>query len=197
MLDIQNAHEPWTAFATWYEEAQATEPRVPDALQIATVGPRGRPSIRTVLMKGFGPDGVLFYTNLGSRKARDLRQTPYVAGVLHWKGLERQIRIEGPVSPLDEATADAYFASRARGSQIGAWASRQSEPLTRWEDLGERVAHMTARFEGRPVPRPPFWSGFRIAPERIEFWQGRADRLHQRWVFVRTATGWDRLILQP
>jgi pyridoxamine 5'-phosphate oxidase len=191
------ATEPWTPLATWYAEAQQTEPRVPDAIQIATVGASGRPSIRTVLMKSFGPEGVIFYTNLGSRKAQDLAHTPYLSGVLHWKDLERQVLLEGPVTPLDDATADAYFASRGRGSQLGAWASRQSAPLARWEDLLESNQHVVARFEGRPVPRPPFWSGFRVMPSRMEFWQGRADRLHQRWVFHRELDGWRREMIQP
>lgn len=188
--------DPWTLFTAWLREGEATEPRVPEAMQLATASPSGVPSVRTVLLKDVGPDGLVFYTNLESRKGRQLAENPVCAFVLHFKGLERQILGEGPVEPVDAATADAYHASRPRGSQIGAWASPQSAPIGR-SALEERVREVEARFAGTDVPRPPFWSGFRIRPVRVEFWQGRPDRLHDRTSFVRTADGWERTTLAP
>lgn len=188
--------DPWTLFDTWMREAEATEPRVPEAMQLATASPSGVPTVRTVLLKEFGPDGLVFYTNLESRKGRDLAANPVCAFVLHFKGLERQILGEGPVTPVDPAEADAYHASRPRGSQIGAWASPQSAPIGR-SALEERVREVETRFAGGDVPRPPFWSGFRILPVRLELWQGRPDRLHDRTSFVRTAGGWSVEHLAP
>lgn len=182
--------DPWTLFAAWMAEGDATEPRVPDAMQLATATPDGRPSLRTVLLKSFGPDGLTFYTNLGSRKAVELTSNPRCAFVLHFKGLERQILGEGTVDPVDDAAADAYHATRPRGSQIGAWASPQGRVIDGPAELEARVASVEARFGAGPVPRPPFWSGFRITPERLEFWQGRPDRLHDRRVCTRTPHGW-------
>lgn len=187
---------PWTLFARWMAEAESTEPRVPDAMQVATSTPDGRPTVRTVLLKDFGPDGLVFYTNLESRKGRQLAANPSCAFVLHFKGLERQILGEGSVLPVDPAVADAYHASRPRGSQIGAWASPQSHGITA-EALTARVAEIEARFAGIEVPRPPFWSGFRIVPERVEFWQGRRDRLHDRRSFTRAGAGWTEERLAP
>ncbi len=193
--------DPWGLFATWLAEGADTEPRVPEAMQIATAGADGRPSVRTVLLKAHGPEGLVFYTNLGSRKAQQLAETPWCGFVLHFKGLERQILGEGPVEPVSDATADAYHASRGRGSQIGAWASKQSRPVADRSTLEARVAEVEARFAGHEVPRPPFWSGFRIHPTRLEFWQGRPDRLHDRCVFNRAdpsmETGWERDRLYP
>ncbi|MEZ4318523.1 MAG: pyridoxamine 5'-phosphate oxidase [Myxococcota bacterium] len=181
--------DPWTPFSTWFAEASRTEPRVPDAMQIATAGSDGRPSVRTVLLKDHGPDGIVFYTNLGSRKARQLGENPWCGFVLHFKSLERQILGEGPVEPVSPDEADEYHASRGRGSQIGAWASRQSEAVDSRATLDARVVEVTERFAGVEVPRPPFWSGFRIRPVRVELWQGREDRLHDRLVYEREHVG--------
>jgi pyridoxamine 5'-phosphate oxidase len=188
---------PWPQFSAWLDEATATEPRVPEAMQLATVSSSGVPSLRTVLLKDHGPDGLVFYTNLGSQKALELAANPVAAFLLHYKGLERQVRGEGTVVPVADAVADAYFASRPRGSRIGAWASRQSTPITGREALLASVASIEARFEGQEVPRPPFWSGFRIQPTRVEFWQGREDRLHDRTVFTRREDGWTVVQLAP
>lgn len=193
-------HDPFAAFSAWLHEADQSEPRVPDAMQIATVDPSGRPRVRTVLLKSHGPDGFVFYTNLHSRKGRDLARNPHLSAVLHWKSLERQVVIDGHVEPVSEAEADAYFASRPRGSRVGAWASQQSQPVGSREDLLAAVAAAEARFDGRDdIPRPPHWSGFRIVPTRIEFWQGRADRLHERTVFTREQpeTPWSKTLWQP
>lgn len=190
-------HTPWPLFSAWLQEAEATEPRVPEAMQIATVDPSGMPSLRTVLLKGHGPEGLVFYTNLGSQKARELATNPRIAFLLHYKGLERQVRGEGRAIPVDDATADAYFASRPRGSRIGAWASHQSTEIRDRATLEQQVAAMEERFAGQEVPRPSFWSGFRIEPERIEFWQGREDRLHDRDVWLRDGGDWRQVRLAP
>ncbi len=189
--------DPFDMLERWFDEATAHEPRVPDATQVATVDADGRPSLRTVLLKEIGPNGLVFYTNLGSRKARDLAHNHNVALLLHWKSLERQVIVQGAAHPVSDAEADAYHATRARGSQLGAWASRQSTALSGPDRLQTRMREATDRFEGRPVPRPPFWSGFRVTVERMELWQGRPDRLHERIVFARTDGGWDRTLLFP
>lgn len=189
--------DPWAALARWMDEAVASEPDVPEAMQLATVGPDGRPALRTVLLRGHGPDGLVFYTNLGSRKARHLLANGRAAALLHWKSLQRQVIAEGSVAPVTDAEADAYWATRPRGSQLGGWASRQSEPLARRGDLDARIAELDARFEGTPVPRPPFWGGFRLRPDRIELWQGRPDRLHDRHLYTVGPDGWSVSLLQP
>jgi pyridoxamine 5'-phosphate oxidase len=188
--------DPHEAFTAWFAEAVAREPDVPDAMQLATVE-GGVPSLRTVLLKGHGPGGWVFYTNLGSQKGREITASPVVSGLLHWKSLERQVRVVGPVRRVADEEADAYFASRPRGSQIGAWASRQSELLDHPETLVQRVAAMEARFAGGAVPRPAFWGGFCVDVHTFEFWQGRRDRLHDRVRFVRDGEGWRRELLYP
>ena len=192
-----DSHDPWMRLRTWMEEGSGTEPRVPEAMQLATDTPEGVPSIRTVLLKGFGPDGLVFYTNLGSRKALELAANPVAAALLHFKGLERQVIAHGPVKPVSDSMADAYFATRPRGSRIGAWASRQSSPVDSRAQLEASVRAFEERFEGQDVPRPTFWSGFCLQPERLEFWQGRPSRLHDRWVYTRSGDGWEHMRLAP
>jgi pyridoxamine 5'-phosphate oxidase len=166
-------------------------------MALATVAPDGQPAVRMVLLKGHGPDGFVFYTNQQSRKGSDLAATARAALLFHWKSLRRQIRIEGPVEPVTAQEADAYFATRSRDSQLGAWASDQSRPLESRELFEERHRFMAARFEGGPVPRPPHWSGYRVRPQRIEFWLDRAHRLHERRLFLPDGDGWSEGLLYP
>jgi len=189
--------DPFALFDTWYAEARQTEINDSNAMALATADARGRPSVRMVLLKGHGPDGFVFYTNFDGRKAGELLENPHAALLLHWKSLRRQIRIEGPVGPVDDAAADAYFATRSRDSQLGAWASDQSRPLPSRDVFMERFAEVSARFEGGPVPRPPHWGGFRMDPHSIEFWQDREHRLHERRHFTREGGGWREGLLYP
>jgi len=190
--------DPFALFSQWLADARASEPNDPEAMALATVDAQGRPSSRMVLLKGHGPEGFTFYTNFESRKAGELLASPEAALLFHWKSLRRQIRIEGPVVPVDAATADAYFASRPRVSQIGAWASDQSRPLDARETFEDRIRDVEARFAGTDVPRPPHWSGFRLAPRAMEFWLDRAFRLHERRRYEATgAGGWTTQMLYP
>ncbi len=171
-------------------------------MALATTGADGQPSVRMVLLKGHGPDlgdhgGFVFYTNFESRKAMQLSDNAQVALLFHWKSLRRQIRIEGAANPVDDATADAYFATRSRNSQLGAWASDQSRPLADRATFEARFAEVEARFEGQDVPRPPHWSGWMVSPHRIEFWQDREFRLHERWLYERDSDGWTTGMLYP
>lgn len=191
------ADDPFILFDRWFAEAQASEPNDPNAMALATVDAGGRPSLRMVLLKGHGRDGFVFYTNQQSRKAGDLAANPAAALLFHWKSQRRQIRIEGTVEPVDAATADAYFATRSRDSRLGAWASDQSRPLDNRATFEARFEAMKARFADGDVPRPPHWSGYRLAPDRIEFWQDRAHRLHERRLFTRAGDGWDEGLLYP
>ncbi len=159
-------------------------------MTLATADSRGRPSARMVLLKGYDPNGFVFYTNLESRKGRDLAENPHAALLFHWKTLRRQVRVEGAVKPVEDTEADEYFASRPRGSRIGAWASSQSRPMEGMFELEKRVAEYTAKFGLGEIPRPPHWSGFRISPERIEFWKEGRFRLHERIVHIRNGTDW-------
>jgi pyridoxamine 5'-phosphate oxidase len=179
--------DPFEQFAEWFREAQAAVPVDPNAMVLSTVGAEGRPSSRVVLLKDFDHEGFVFYGNLESRKFRELRAHPWAALNFHWKPLEKQVRIEGGVTQVADQEADAYFATRPRGSQIGAWASRQSEPLPSRAVLEAAVNEVEARYPGKDVPRPPYWSGFRLAPDRIEFWKSGQFRLHDREVFRRTS----------
>lgn len=189
--------DPFALFDEWYAEAKASEINDYNAMAVATSAADGRLGLRMVLLKGHGPDGFVFYTNQQSRKGADLAAHAQAALLFHWKSLRRQIRIEGPVSPVSDAEADAYFATRPRDSQLGAWASDQSRPLASRALFEERFAEVKARFDGGAVPRPPHWSGYRVAPERIEFWQDRAFRLHERRLFTRADDGWAEGLLYP
>lgn len=191
------ADDPFALFDSWFAEARANEPNDPEAMALATSTADGHPSVRMVLLKGHGPAGFVFYTNGDSRKGGELADNPHVALLFHWKSLRRQVRIEGPVEPVGADEADAYFASRARDSQLGAHASLQSRPLDRRETFEQRFEEVKARYEGTDVPRPERWTGFRVVPERIEFWMDRAHRLHERRLFVRTSDGWSEGLLYP
>jgi len=192
------AADPHALFEEWLAEAQLSEPNDPAAMALATADAAGRPSVRMVLLKGNDERGFVFYTNQRSRKGAELAANPRAALLFHWKSLRRQVRVEGPVEPVSDAEADAYFATRARDSQLGAWASDQSQPLDARETFEARYQKVRARYEGRDVPRPPHWSGYRVVPERIEFWNDRAHRLHERRLFTRLeGGGWSEGLLYP
>jgi pyridoxamine 5'-phosphate oxidase len=192
--------DPIEHFQTLLAAAQAVDRALlpePTAMTLATVGDDGQPSARLVLLKSVDERGFVFYTNVRSRKGRDLAANPRAALTFHWQPLEVQVRIEGRADRVDDAEADEYFATRPRGSQLGAWASDQSDVLARTADLGTRFAEVERRFAGRDVPRPPHWSGYRVRPERIEFWRNRPSRLHERRLFQKEGSGWRETLLYP
>lgn len=190
--------DPFALFDSWYADAREREINDSNAMALATADAEGRPSVRMVLLKGHGPDGFVFYTNRGSRKANDLAANGHAALLFHWKSLRRQVRVEGAVMTATDVHSDAYFATRSRDSQLGAWASDQSRPLDARATFEARFEAARSRFEGRDVPRPDFWGGYIVTPERIEFWQDRAHRLHERRLFTREAHGgWREGLLYP
>jgi len=189
--------DPIALFDEWFAAATASEPSDANAMTLATADRDGRPSARMVLLKRHGADGFTFYTNLSSRKAEELKANSHAALLFHWKSLRRQVRIEGPVAPVDPAQADDYFATRSRESQLGAWASDQSRTLASRAELENRFAAAMDRFAIGDVPRPPGWSGYRVTPERFEFWTDRPHRLHERRLFLRDGDGWRESLLYP
>ena len=191
------ASDPFHLFGEWFAEARESEPNDPNAMALATAEAAGQPSVRMVLLKSHGPDGFVFYTNRHSDKARQLAENPRAALLFHWKSLRRQVRVEGAVERVPDADADAYFATRARDSQLGAWASDQSRPLDRRATFEQRFEDVKRRFDGEAVPRPPHWVGYRVIPERMEFWSDRPYRLHERRLFTRQDGGWNEGLLYP
>ena len=200
MSDFTAATDPFALFASWLKEAEASEINDPNGMALATVDPEGLPDVRMVLMKDFDEAGIVFYTNYGSAKGQELLANPKAAALFHWKSLRRQVRVRGPVEQVTDAEADAYFATRARHSRLGAWASKQSQPLESRFALEKSVAAFAAKYAIGEIPRPAYWSGFSIRPIQIEFWKDGAFRLHDRVVFKREAPGegeWSRERLYP
>ena len=194
---IPPAEDPVRLFETWLAEAERTELNDANAMTVATAEPGGRPSARIVLLKGVDRRGFVFYTNKQGRKGVELAANPHAALLFHWKTLGRQVRVEGPVEHVTDAEADSYFASRARISRLGAWASEQSRPLPSRAALERRVAELDARYPGDTIPRPPHWSGYRVIPERLEFWQDMPYRLHDRRTYRRDGDRWEQEALYP
>ena len=200
MKDPTGEENPIDLFRTWFDRAEECGLFMPEAMTLATATPQGRPSARMVLLKGVDDRGFEFFTNYGSRKAAELDANPFASLILHWAVLERQIRVEGSVVRMSKEESFEYFRTRPRGSRIGAWASEQSRPLEQRGELEARVKEMEARFAGSDdIPLPPFWGGYRLVPDRIEFWQGRMSRLHDRWVYSRPDpdSDWTTQNLQP
>src|SRR5947209_7175642 len=189
--------DPFALFDQWFAEAREAEINDPEAMALATADANGQPSVRIVLLKGHGPGGFVFYTNAESAKGEQLREDPRAALLFHWKSLRRQVRIEGAVERVSDGEADAYFATRARDSQLGAWASDQSRPLESRLAFEARFEEVKRRFEGEDVPRPPHWGGYRVMPDRIEFWTDRPHRLHERRLFTCSGETWSEGLLYP
>ena len=197
LLESDVDANPLVQFQAWFTEAEATGIRAPEAMALATATPGGMPSLRIVLLKGFDERGFVFHTNYSSRKGRELAANPRAAALLHWDALGRQVRIEGPVERISREESEAYFRTRPRGGQIGAWASRQSEPIAGRDELEAAVRDVEARCGAGEPPLPPDWGGLRLAPERYEFWQHRDDRLHDRLCYEPDAYGWRLFRLSP
>jgi pyridoxamine 5'-phosphate oxidase len=199
IADFTKASDPFALFKLWLEEATAREINDPEAMTIATVDDNGLPDARMVLCKGVDERGLVFYTNIESAKGRELKGQPRAAALFHWKSLRRQARFRGPIAQVTAAESDAYFASRPRGSQIGAWASQQSRPLAARGDLEAAVEAYERRYADAEVPRPDYWRGYRLGPVEIEFWRDRPSRLHERIRFTRSgpASAWDKRLLYP
>lgn len=195
--DFTESTQPYSLFGEWLEDAKRSEPNDPNAFALSTVDPDGMPNVRMVLLKGFDTSGFVFYTNYESTKGREILSAMKAAMCFHWKSLQRQVRVRGKVEIVSDDEADAYYASRARGSRIGAWASKQSQPLESRFALEKAVAEYTARYAIGEIPRPPYWSGFRIVPVSIEFWHDRPFRLHDRVIFTETEGGWNKTRLYP
>lgn len=194
---MKGPDNPHSLFSQWFAAAEESETELPNAVALATADAGGAPSVRMVLLKGHDERGFVFYTNLESRKGHQIRDNPQGALCFHWKSLARQVRIEGAIEPVSDAEADAYFASRDRGSQIGAWASKQSQPLEGRFALEAQVAKFAAKFNVGRIPRPEFWSGYRIRPERIEFWDDGTFRLHERLEYLHDGSMWSNRQLFP
>jgi pyridoxamine 5'-phosphate oxidase len=197
MSDLGPDTDPLAVFGAWLGDAETSEPNDPNAMAVVTVDDLGFPAARMCLLKGFDEQGFVFYTNLTSAKGQQLRKDPRCTLLFHWKSQRRQVRVAGRAAQVSDAEADAYFKTRARISQLGAWASKQSQPLAGRFELEARVAKVTARYAVGEVPRPPFWSGFRVAPHSIELWEDRPFRLHMRWRFARGDAGWQGTELFP
>jgi len=195
--DFTEADEPYRLFAAWFAEAEKSEPNDANGLALATVDTDGMPNVRMVLLKGFDESGFVFYTNFESAKGKEILASMKAAMCFHWKSLRRQVRIRGPVELVSKEEADAYYATRARGSRIGAWASKQSRPLESRFALEKAVAEYTLKFAVGEIPRPDHWSGFRLVPRTIEFWHDRPFRLHDRILFSRAGDGWEKTRLYP
>ena len=191
------AADPRALFEEWFAEARLAEPNDPEAMALATADADGRPSVRMVLMKGHDERGFVFYTNGHSRKGGELAANGHAALLFHWKSLRRQVRVEGSVETVSDTEADAYFATRSRESQLGAWASDQSQPMANRHAFESAYQALVSDYEGRNVPRPPHWRGYRVVPERIEFWIDKAHRLHERRLFARDGRGWSESLLYP
>ncbi len=195
--DFTESGDPYRLFGEWLTDAEGSEPNDPNATALATVDADGMPNVRMVLLKGFDERGFVFYTNFESTKGQEILSSMRAAMCFHWKSLRRQVRVRGPVEQVSEEEADAYFASRPRGSRIGAWASKQSRPLESRFALEKAVAEYTAKFAVGAIPRPDYWSGLRIVPDSIEFWHDRPFRLHDRVIFRRVEGGWEKTRLYP
>jgi pyridoxamine 5'-phosphate oxidase len=196
-MNYTELSEPLARFHEWFDQAAKEEPNLPEAMTLATADSEGRPSARMVLLKEADERGFVFYTNMGSRKGQELGMNSHAALVFHWKSQKRQVRVTGTVEQVSDAEADEYFASRPRGAQIGAWSSDQSRPMKSAHELEKRVARYTAKFGVSRIPRPDFWSGYRLVPHEIEFWEERLFRLHSRVHFQRTSNGWTATHLFP